>query len=102
MYDNLKKRRLNLLWQGVLLAGQEGHAELGGAAARAASYREAFGERQYMEVLEFDVEQLLKDRAVEVAYEHRMYGAGDFTLYRLTSEGRRMLFHEGFPIDPQR
>jgi len=83
------------------LSDQEGYARLTGDTARAAGYQEAFGEREYMEVLEFDIDQLLEDGAVEVDRGHRMYGVGRFIPYRLTPEGRRMLFHGGYPINLQ-
>src|SRR5215207_1992731 len=98
MYDNLKRRRIDLLWQGVRLAGQAGYADLSADAARASGYQEAFGEGKYMEVLVFDIDQLLKDGAVEVDRGHRMYGVGDFTPYRLTPEGRQILLDTGYSI----
>ena len=101
MPNKLQQRRLNLLWHGVQLAGNEteGYAELGGGAARAAGYQDTFGEGEYMQVFELDIQHLLdEDKAVEIDYAHTMHGVGGFVAYRLTPEGRQMLFDEGYPV----
>jgi hypothetical protein len=98
MYDDLKRRRLRLLYQGVRLAEQEGYAQLNGATAIAAGYQGDFGELEYMRILELDIDQLLKDKAIEADREHRMYGVGGFVPYRLTPEGRQMLLNGGYPL----
>ena len=100
--DDLKRRRLDLLWQGYKVADPEGVFVLDSTLARAAGYLAEFGERDYIKVLEFDVAHLERtDRAIVEAADHRSASLPDFTGYRLTDEGYWMLMNVGYPIDPR-
>jgi hypothetical protein len=102
MFDNLKRRRLNLLWYGLHASTAAGVFELGVNVARAAGYEEVYGEPDYMDVLAYDIERLEhSDRAIVQATHNHSYGLQNIRLYKLTAVGRQMLIDEGFILDSQ-
>jgi hypothetical protein len=102
MFENLKLRRLNLLWYGLQASTAAGVFELEANVARAAGYEEVYGEPDYMDVLAYDVERLEhSDRAIVQATHDHSYGLQNIRLYKLTAVGRQMLIDEGFVLDAQ-
>jgi hypothetical protein len=96
VYENLKRRRLNLLWHAYQLSGPAPSGRrvltLEGQPAHNAGYTDD-------RVLNFDIYQLeQEDGAVEAAIDHRSYGFAGYNPYYLTDEGRRMLA-AGYPLD---
>ena len=101
MIDNLKRRRLDLVWHASHFSSEEHALVFNGPVAQAAGFVDFFGEQEYMRVLGFDIDQLEKDGAIVEATDHPAYGqyAGDFTPYWLTAKGRQMLFEADYPIE---
>jgi len=101
MSDPLKMRRLRLLWEAYKSVPKGEPFTLEGDAARASSYADDYGDRDYYRVLKLDLAQLEKEGAIELAADHRAYGTiRGFTPYRLTVRGATMLREAGYPVDP--
>lgn len=99
MYDSIKRRQLDLLWTAYQSSDAKPALVLNGQVAQAAGYVDAFGEAEYMRVLDMDTKGLLNDGAIVKATDPRTATLVAFTPYRLTDEGRRMLHEGGYPID---
>jgi len=102
MYDSIKRRQLDLLWTSYQSSDDKPALVLNGPVAQAAGFVDAFGEAEYMRVLDMDTKGLLEDGAIVEAPEHRAAGLLDITPYWLTDEGRRMLHEAGYPIQLSR
>jgi len=101
MNDPLKTRRVRLLWEAYKSVPKGEPFTLEGDEARATSYAEDYGERDYYRVLKLDVAQLEKEGAIEIADDHRAYGAiQGFTPFRVTVRGVEMLREAGYPATP--
>ncbi len=96
MYEDLKRRRLDLLWHAYQLSGPAPGGRrilsLEGQAAHEAGYAD-------VRVLNFDIRELEKDGAVEPAYDHPAYDLAGFKPYYIPREGQRMLAEAGYPLD---
>ena len=106
MAINPKPRRVELLWQALqqIKPNYEQPFEIGYEAAKAASLVERYGDADYYKVLEQDIRWLENtDKAIEEVVNERAANLPGYTpSYRLTFEGRQMLFDAGKPIDPMR
>ena len=99
MIDNLKRRRLDLLWHAYHSSSEEHALVFNGPVAQAAGFVDFFGEQEYMRVLAFDIDQLEKEGAIVEATDHRTAELLDITPYWLTDKGRQMLHEAGYPIE---
>jgi hypothetical protein len=88
-----------LLWAAYQSSDDKPTLVLNGPVAQAAGSVDAFGEAEYMRVLDMDTKDLIKDGAIVEAPDHRAADLLDIEPYRLTDEGLRMLRGAGYPID---
>ena len=93
MYDELKARRLNLLYHALKESPDGVYITLDGQPAYNAGYEDD-------RVLRFDINQLEQDGAVEEAPDHPSAGLAGMKPYRITEEGRSMLSQADYPLPP--
>lgn len=91
MLDNLKVRRLNLLWE-ALQHGDGRIVQLDGVPAHNVGYTDN-------RVLNFDIYQLESDEAVVEETEHPSANLPGVTPYYVTDKGLQMLQEAGLAVD---
>ena len=93
MLDDLKARRLNLLWHALQLSPDGRVITLDDLPAHNAGYTDNH-------VLYFDINELERAGAVIEATDHRSSGLAGITPYYITDEGLKMLLEAGYPVAP--
>jgi len=100
MNDPFKSRRVRLLWEAYKSVPNGEPFTLEGDEVRTASYAKDYGDQDYYSVLKLDLAQLEKEGAIEIADDHRFYGAiRGYTPFRITVHGTEMLREAGYPIN---